>query len=63
MLMLTIIKYLQDDLGLADYETKVRLMLSVLAFNNYPSRNKRIVNKKFDFDAVLWPTANQITRC
>jgi len=35
-------------------------MLSVLAFNNYPSRNKRIVNKKFDFDAVLWPTANQL---
>jgi mannan endo-1,4-beta-mannosidase len=59
----TILKYLQDDLKLARLRDKSKVnAIRFWAFNNYPSRNQRIVNKKFDFDAPLWPTATQLDK-
>jgi len=59
----TIIKYLQDDLELARLKDKSKInAIRFWAFNNYPLADKRIVKNTFDFDAALWPKANQLNQ-
>ena len=57
----TIIKYLQDDLGLARLRDKSKVnAIRFWAFNNYPPGNKTVNKKQISFDAPLWTTANQL---
>jgi mannan endo-1,4-beta-mannosidase len=59
----TVIKYLQDDLGLARLREKSKVnAIRFWAFNNYPSSNPRVLNNQFDFDAILWTAANQMDK-
>lgn len=59
----TILKYLHDDLKLAQIRDKSKInAIRFLAGNNYPSGENKRFEKPFSFDAVLWNTANQIDR-
>lgn len=56
-----VIKYLQDDLGLARLRDKSKInAIRFLAGNNYPASDK-IIGKNI-FDAALWITADQMDK-
>lgn len=57
----TIVKYLQDDLGLARLREKSKInAIRFLAGNNYPIDSK-VIGKNL-FDAALWTTADQMDK-
>jgi mannan endo-1,4-beta-mannosidase len=57
----TILKYLQDELGLPALRESSKInAIRFLAGNNYPVGQKKVGKTAFHFDAALWISAKQI---